>query len=47
MFYLRVLLKCYSPEDSLSDSSVELFPRGKGGARTYSFFDRKKSVIEH
>ena len=40
----RELTEDYSPEDSLSGSSEELFQRGKGGARIYtSFVDKIKN----
>ena len=35
MFYLMDKTEDLSPEDSLSDGSEGLLPRGKGGARIY------------
>ena len=49
MFYSGTLLRTLAWEDSLSESSEGLFPRGKGGTRIYRSFagKKKKNVVKH
>ena len=43
--FIRTLAKDLSPEDSRSDNSEGLFPRGKGGAKIYRSVCNKKQVF--
>ena len=43
----RDLSEDYSPGDSLSESSEEMFQRGEGGATIYRSFCWKKNIVKH